>query len=73
MAEAAYCQDRRMIYDVTPSGPKGFQVRATRTGGEPYIVGNFASLVEAEAFAQAMRRLDAGQSPSAEGRDLSTK
>jgi hypothetical protein len=34
-----------MIYDVTPSGPKGFQVGATRTGGEPYIVGNFASVV----------------------------
>jgi hypothetical protein len=62
-----------MTYDVTPIGPKGFQVRATRTGGEPYIVGDFASLIEAEAFAEVMRRLDAGQSHNADGRGLSTK
>jgi len=62
-----------MTYDVTPTGPKGFQVSTPRAGGAPHIVGDFASLVEAEAFANVMRRLDAGQSHDAEGRGLSTK
>lgn len=62
-----------MTYDVTAAGPKGFQVRAARAGGAPYVVGDFASLGEAEAFADVMRQLDAGQSHDAAGRGLSTK
>jgi hypothetical protein len=60
-----------MTYDVIPTGPKGFQVPATPfPGAVPHIVGNFASLVEAEAFAGMMRRLDAGQSHDAARREL---
>lgn len=60
-----------MTYDVTPTGPMGFQVTATPLpGAVPHVVGNFASLVEAEAFADTMRQLDAGQSHDAAGKGL---
>jgi hypothetical protein len=54
-------------YDVTPTGPKGFQVSTFCDGAVARIVGDFASLVEAEAL---MRQLDAGQSHDAAGRGL---
>ena len=47
-----------MTYDVTRTGPKGFLVTATRhLGTAPQSVGDFASLVEAEAIADMMRQL----------------
>ena len=53
-------------YDVTATGPKGFQVSLAR----PYphgtsLIGDFGSLHEAEAFVDQMREIDAGRSYSA--------
>jgi len=50
-------------YDVTATGPMGFQVSLAR----PYphgtsLMGDFCSLQEAEAFAEKMREIDAGRS-----------
>jgi hypothetical protein len=59
-----------MTYDVTAIGPKGFQISTPCPDGVPHILGDFASLVEAEAFADVMRQLDTGQSHDAAGRDL---
>ena len=53
-------------YDVTATGPKGFQVSVT--GPAPRgtsLIGDFGSLQEAEAFADQMREIDAGRSYSA--------
>jgi hypothetical protein len=50
-----------MLYVVTPTGPLGFQVTATDVGTDE-LIGDFASLAEAQVFAAAMREIDAGQS-----------
>ena len=60
----------KTTYHVTLTGPKGFQVSMSCDGAVARIVGDFASLVEAEAFADMMRQLDAGQSHDAAGRGL---
>lgn len=54
---------RMFTYDVTATGPMGFQVSLAR----PYphdtrLIGDFCSLQEAEAFANKMREIDAGPS-----------
>jgi hypothetical protein len=54
---------RMFTYDVTVTGPMGFQVSLAR----PYphdtsLIGDFCSLQEAEAFADKMREIDAGPS-----------
>ena len=57
---------RMFTYDVTATGPKGFQVSVT--GLHPHgtsLIGDFASLQEAEAFADQMRVIDADRSHSA--------
>ena len=53
-------------YDVTATGPRGFQVSVT--GPAPRgasLISDFGSLHEAEAFADQMRKIDAGRSYSA--------
>ena len=58
--------DRMFTYDVTATGPKGFQVSVT--GPHPLgtsLIGDFGSLQEAEAFADQMRVIDADRSHSA--------
>jgi hypothetical protein len=58
------CHICRMItYDVTATGPLGFQVSVL--GSHPRdarLIGDFGSLQEAEAFADRMREIDAGAS-----------
>ena len=53
-----------MPYVTTPGGPLGFQVSATGPDHEAGLVGDFATLAEAEAFAASMRRIDGGRSYS---------
>ena len=53
-------------YDVSATGPKGFQVSVT--GLHPQgtsLIGDFGSLQQAEAFADQMRVIDADRSQSA--------
>jgi hypothetical protein len=58
------CHIRRMItYDVTVTGPLGFQVSALGPYlSDALLIGDFGSLQEAEAFADRMREIDAGRS-----------
>ena len=58
--------DRMFTYDITLTGPKGFQVSVT--GPYPHgtcLIGDFGSLQEAEVFADQMRVIDADRSHSA--------
>jgi len=49
-----------MPYVVTPTGPLGFQVTATDLAEAPIgLVADFSSVAEADAFAAAMRQIDA--------------
>jgi hypothetical protein len=49
-------------YAVTATGPLGFQVTVSGFGaGEKRLMADFNSLVEAEAFAAAMRMIDKGR------------
>ena len=53
-------------YDVTATGPRGFQVSVT--GPAPRgtsLISDFGSLHEAEAFADQMRKIDARGEPAA--------
>ena len=63
------CHIGRMFsYDVTATGPKGFQVSVT--GPAPCgssLIGDFGSLDEAEAFADQMRKIDARGEPAGLG------
>ena len=60
-----------MPYAITPTGPLGFQVTATGLPGETSgLIADFASLVEAEAFAAAMRQIDAGRTYSMAPKEL---
>jgi hypothetical protein len=47
-------------YEVTATGPKGFQVTTIGADGLAAIADDFCTLLEAEAFAYTLRRLDAG-------------
>jgi hypothetical protein len=51
-----------MPYVVTAGGPLGFQVAATGLRpGQNELVADFATLAEAESFADLMRKTDAGR------------
>ena len=51
-----------MPYAVTAGGPLGFQVTATGLHpGENELVADFATLAEAESFADLMRKIDASR------------
>lgn len=52
-------------YDVTATGPNGFQVRATHPVHGTHLIENFYSSQAAETFADDMREMDAGPSHSA--------
>jgi hypothetical protein len=51
---------RMVTYDVTATGPKGYQVIAVSPEWQGAIVGDFCSLRAAEEFAKSMREIDAG-------------
>ena len=46
-------------YEVSPSGPKGFQVKAVDPDGQDFPVWDFSSGDAAGEFADAMRKVDA--------------
>jgi len=48
-----------VAYEVTATGPKGYQVAVITLGWQGAIVADFSSLSEAEAFADRMRTIDA--------------
>jgi hypothetical protein len=51
-----------MPYVVTTGGPLGFRVTATGLHpGENELVADFATLAEAESFADLMRKIDANR------------
>ena len=52
-------------YNVTATGPAGFQVSASHPGYGEHLVGNFRSLAAAERFAEGMRGVDTGPSHGA--------
>ena len=52
-------------YEVTATGPKGYQVTAKISGWQDAIVDDFCSEVAAEEFATAMRHIDADPSHAA--------
>ena len=58
---------RVLTYDVTASGPEGFQVSVTHPVYGAHLIGNFRSLLAAEMFADKMREIDVGPSHSAAG------
>ena len=49
-------------YEVTGTGPTGFQVSVAHPVHGIHLIGNFCSLHEAETFAETMRDVDAGPS-----------
>lgn len=55
----------RFRYDVTATGPTGFQVSASHPVYGKHLIGNFPSLLAAETFAEEMRNVDAGLSHGA--------
>jgi hypothetical protein len=48
-----------ITYEVTSTGAQGYQVTATSPEFQSVVVGDFASLQAAEAFADDMRKIDA--------------
>ncbi|MEJ0017636.1 MAG: hypothetical protein WDN25_13920 [Acetobacteraceae bacterium] len=59
-----------MKYVVSAAGPRGFQVTTAGSSETHIVLGDFATLHEADAFAETMRRLDAGKSHDADGNEL---
>jgi hypothetical protein len=51
---------RMVTYEVTPTGPKGYEVTAISPEWQGVVVGDFCSLQAAEKFAESMREIDAG-------------
>ena len=47
-----------VTYEVTSTGPKGYQVAAISPKFQGAVVGDFCSLQAAEAFADRMREID---------------
>jgi hypothetical protein len=47
-----------IIYEVTCTGPKGYQVTVINPEFQGTVVGDFRSLQAAEAFADSMRKID---------------
>jgi hypothetical protein len=59
-ADAGLCQvDRMVTYEVTATGPKGYQITAISPEFQGAVVEDFSSLQAAEAFAEDMRKIDA--------------
>ena len=54
------CGAPMITYEVTASGLKGFQVKVIIPGHEDTVIGDFWTLLVAEAFAATMRSLDSG-------------
>jgi len=52
-------------YDVTATGPAGFQVSLVHRVHGTHLIQDFRSLQAAESFAENMRKIDAGQFQSA--------
>ncbi len=52
----------RFSYEVTATGPQGFQVSVTHPVYGTHLIGNFCSLQMAETFADDMREIDLGPS-----------
>ena len=48
-----------VTYEVTATGPKGYQVTAISPEFQGAVVEDFSSLQAAEAFADDMRKIDA--------------
>jgi hypothetical protein len=55
-----------ITYDVTATGPEGFQVSVICQPRGTSLIGDFGSLQEAEAFAEMMREIDAKSLPALE-------
>jgi hypothetical protein len=53
-----------ITYEVTFTGPQGYQVIAISPDFHGAVVGDFCSLQVAEAFANRMREIDTGGSHS---------
>jgi hypothetical protein len=51
-----------VTYEVTATGSESYQVTVVSPEWRGAIVGNFSSLSAAEAFAESMRTIDAGDS-----------
>src|ERR1700759_313536 len=59
------CHGPRMVtYEVTSTGPQGYQVTAISPEFQGAVVGDFSSLQAAETFAHSMREIDAAGSHS---------
>ena len=58
-SNAGPCHAWRMVtYEVTSTGPKGYQVTVISPEFRGAVVGDFCSLEVAEAFADSMREID---------------
>jgi len=57
-------------YDVTPTGPKGYQVTAIGPLLDGALVGDFCSEADAEAFAERMRQIDAAPPHTSAGGEV---
>jgi hypothetical protein len=57
-------------YEVTPTGPKGYQVSAIGPEWDGVVVGDFSTEAAAEAFAEQMRQIDADPSHAANGGEV---
>jgi hypothetical protein len=51
-----------VTYEVTATGPKGYQVTAISPEWQGAVVGDFCSKDTAEVFAERMRQIDADPS-----------
>jgi hypothetical protein len=54
-------------YEVTATGPKGYQVTVVDPQWNGALVGDFCSEGAAEAFAEQMRQIDAASSHASAG------
>ena len=51
-----------VTYEVTATGPTGYQVTAISPDWQGALVGDFCSALAAEAFVELMRQIDADRS-----------
>ena len=52
-----------VTYEITATGPKGYQVTAISPEWQGVVVGDFCSLQAAEEFVVRMREIDASEQP----------